>query len=119
MIVALLVACTLLLHASLEAFPLWSKAIERARLAERQYRLSRINEAIRRFSIRNSSYPSNLDELCHSSNSGPYLPRVYLDPCRNDGCWQLLKNITGGITVVKHRTPDSTLIRPPKKMPKN
>lgn len=112
MLVALLLAATFMLHAGLEVLPLWTRTVESARLAERRYRKARIDLALRSFRSRRSEGPRRLEELLDRSLGGPYLPRVYEDPCRVDGDWQIERDDGGRILTVSPLPPSPTLVRP-------
>ena len=93
MLIASLMFATLLLHAAIEATPLFCKVKARELRQEDAYRLARLNEALQRFERSLGRYPNNAIELVQTKCT----PRIYksLVSKRN---FKLVRNERGQIT---------------------
>ena len=73
MLIASMIFATLLLHAAMEATPLFSKVKERDHRIEDGYRLWRLNEALSRYEKESGHYPRDVQELVQKR----HIPRIY------------------------------------------
>lgn len=87
MLIVSLIFATLLLHAAMEAAPLYAKIKDRSLKKEQTYREQRINEAIVRFHKKHGCYPTKLESLTRFK----FIPRLYDNPCSPDSSWRIEK----------------------------
>ena len=95
-LVVMLILSAMVLHASYRAIPLWRRVTERSLAKERQYRVWRLNEAIRRFEARTGDLPQDLSAL------EGFVPRIYEDPITGKASWVLVRNGSGRVVRVKY-----------------
>ena len=96
LIIVSLIYTTLLLHAALEASPMYSRVVERSLQQESDYRLERINEAISRYRSKTAEHPVKLEDLVE----GRYIPRIYDCPQRSRS-WRIQRNAKGRIVGIE------------------
>jgi len=99
-VVVMLILSTVLLHAAIEAHPVWRRTIERSLERERSYRAWRMNEAIGRFERTVGHKPRELEDLVAERPGGVFLPRVYCDPSTERVEWQLERDAGGALLSV-------------------
>ena len=92
MLIASLMFATLLLHAAIEATPLFCKVKARELRQEDAYRLARLNEALQRFEHSFGAYPNNANELVKTKCT----PRLYKSLVNNES-FLVVRNEKGQI----------------------
>ena len=93
MLIASLMFATLLLHAAIEATPLFCKVKAREFRQEDAYRLARLNEALHRFEKSFGCYPKEANELVQTKCT----PRIYKSLLSKMN-FHLVRNERGQIT---------------------
>ena len=103
MLIVSLLFATLIVHASIEAHPLWRRVVERSYRHEREYRQWRMNDGLRRYRLEMGHYPPSLESLLAAEDHPPFVPRIYGDPETGQTSWEVVRDDEGAIRAVKAR----------------